>query len=76
MHKEPPIERVSYSISQAVHATSLGKTTLYKLISDGTLRATRVGGRTVIPAESLLSLIGSRPASTSPSSSLHEREDK
>ena len=62
---EPPI---SYSITQAVRVTSLGKTTLYKLISEGKLRATRVGGRTLIPADSLLALVGAPPSSTTSTS--------
>lgn len=52
---DPP--KLAYSIREAVAATSLSKTTLYAKISANELRAVRVGGRTVIPAESLHALI-------------------
>ena len=51
----PP--KIAYSVREAVAATSLSKTTLYCMIGDGTLRAIRVGGRTLIPAESLHALV-------------------
>lgn len=52
---DPP--KLAYSIREAVAATSLSKTTLYAKIAANQLRAVRVGGRTVIPAESLHALI-------------------
>lgn len=52
---DPP--KIGYSIREACHASSLGRTTLYNHISAGRLRAIRVGGRTIIPAESLHALI-------------------
>lgn len=52
---DPP--KLAYSIREAVTATSLSKTTLYAKIAANELRAVRVGGRTVIPAESLHALI-------------------
>ncbi len=51
----PP--KLAYSIREAVTATSLSKTTLYSAIASRKLRAVRVGGRTVIPAESLLAFL-------------------
>lgn len=52
---DPP--KLAYSIREAVAATSLSKTTLYAKIAANELRAVRVGGRTIIPAESLHALI-------------------
>jgi excisionase family DNA binding protein len=52
---DPP--KLAYSIKEACKASSLGRTTLYAHIAAKRLRAVRVGGRTVIPAESLLKLI-------------------
>lgn len=49
--------KIGYSIREAVAATSLGRTTIYNHISAGRLRAVRVGGRTIIPAEALHALI-------------------
>lgn len=52
------IPKIAYSIREASQATSLGRTTLYNYIASGRLKAIRVGGRTVILAESLKALIG------------------
>lgn len=49
--------KIAYSIKEACRASSLGRTTLYGHIAAGRLRAVRVGGRTVIPAESLHALV-------------------
>ena len=49
--------KLAYSINEACRASSLGRTTLYSHIAAGRLRAVRIGGRTVIPAESLRALI-------------------
>ncbi len=51
------IPKLGYSIREACHASSLGRTTLYKAIATGRLRAVRVGGRTIIPAVALIALI-------------------
>jgi excisionase family DNA binding protein len=52
--------KLAYSIREAMHASSLGKTTMYDLIKEGKLQAVRIGGRTVIPAESLHALISGK----------------
>jgi excisionase family DNA binding protein len=51
------LPKIGYSIREACRATSIGRTRVYELIREGRLRATRIGGRTIIPAESLLALI-------------------
>jgi excisionase family DNA binding protein len=50
--------KLAYSIKEACAASSLGRTTIYNHIAAGRLQATRIGGRTVIPAESLQALVG------------------
>jgi excisionase family DNA binding protein len=50
--------KLAFSIREACSASSLGRTTIYKHIAAGRLKAVRVGGRTVIPAESLHALVG------------------
>jgi excisionase family DNA binding protein len=52
---DPP--KIAYSIKEACKASSLGRTTLYAHIAAKRLRAVRIGGRTVIPADSLHALI-------------------
>jgi excisionase family DNA binding protein len=49
--------KLAYSIKEACSASSLGRTTLYSHIAAGRLKAIRVGGRTLIPADSLLALV-------------------
>jgi excisionase family DNA binding protein len=51
----PP--KIAYSVKEACAATSLGRTTLFEHIKNGRLVARKIGGRTVIPAESLRALI-------------------
>ena len=53
------VQKLAYSIREACQASSLGRTTIYSLIGQGRLQAVRVGGRTVIPAESLRNLLAS-----------------
>ncbi len=48
---------LAYSINEASRATSLGRTRLYQLIADGTLKAVKIGNRTLIPAHALHKLI-------------------
>lgn len=51
------LTRLGYSIKEACMVSSLGRTTLYKHIANGKLKANRVGGRTIIPADALHALI-------------------
>jgi excisionase family DNA binding protein len=51
------LSKLTYSIKEACAASSLGRTTLYAHINAGRLRAIRVGGRRLIPADSLRALI-------------------
>lgn len=48
---------IAYSIAAACAASSLGRTRLYQLISEGKLEARKIGRRTLIPAEALRALI-------------------
>jgi excisionase family DNA binding protein len=53
----PDLPRIGFSIKEACQVSSLGRTTIYAHISSGKLRAVRVGGRTIIPADALRALI-------------------
>ncbi|GAA4642002.1 hypothetical protein GCM10023115_03140 [Pontixanthobacter gangjinensis] len=55
--KHPEITKLAYSVQEACAATSLGRTSIWNHIKEGRLRAIRVGGRTLIPADALHSLI-------------------
>lgn len=49
--------KLAYSIKEACDVSSLGRTTIYKHIATGRLVTKRIGGRTIILADSLLALI-------------------
>ena len=50
-------EKLAYSVYEACEATSLKRSTIYAYISAGRLRVVRIGGRTIIPADSLRTLL-------------------
>ena len=50
-------ERISYGIGDAVKATGLGRTTIYRLIKEGELKSVMIGGRRLIPAMELRKLM-------------------
>jgi len=52
-------EPLAYSIKEACRVSSIGRTRIYALINEGRLKATKVGRRTLVNAESLRELVGS-----------------
>ena len=52
-HPQP----LAYSVADACKVSSIGKTRLYALISEGRLEVRKIGKRTLIPAASLRALI-------------------
>jgi excisionase family DNA binding protein len=64
-HKTPaksPHAPLCYSVKDACHVSSIGRTRLYSLIAEGKLQARKVGKRTLIPADSLRALISGEAA--------------
>lgn len=55
--EELQLVKFAYSIREACHVSSLGRTTIYNHIAAGRLKSKRIGGRVVIPADSLRNLI-------------------
>ena len=51
------MDKMSYTISDAISFTGLGKTTLYNLIGEGRIRSVKIGTRTLVPASDLLALL-------------------
>ena len=51
--KEQMMEKLLYSISEAVAATGIGRTNLYSHIKVGNLPIIKIGDRTCITAEAL-----------------------
>jgi len=58
------LPKLAYSVKEACLVSSLGKTTIYARIAAGHLKVVRIGGRTVIPAESLHALINGESCET------------
>jgi excisionase family DNA binding protein len=56
-----PIERLAYSPTEAAQALGCSRQTIYNRLDDGTLRAVKLGGRTLIPATVLAELLGGGP---------------
>lgn len=54
------ITKLAFSIREACEATSLSRSSIYAHIAAGRLHTVRIGGRTVIPANSLQSLLEGR----------------
>jgi excisionase family DNA binding protein len=58
----PTDQALAYSIPDAARVCGLGRTTVYKLVSEGRLELRKVGTRSLITAASLRSLVGEFPA--------------
>ena len=54
---QPPLPRLVYTIREACLVSTFGRATLFKHITAGRLNAVRIGGRTLIPMESLHRLL-------------------
>lgn len=52
-----PLPRPVYTVKEACSVSTLARATIYNHINAGRLRVVRVGGRTLIPADSLHQLI-------------------
>ena len=52
-----PAPRLTLTIAEALRATGLGRTTLYKLIGSGRVRRVKVGKRTLIRYDDLQKLV-------------------
>lgn len=52
---------ITVRINEASRLTGVGRTKIYELISDGTLRLVKVGRASLIPMEDLHRLIAVRP---------------
>jgi excisionase family DNA binding protein len=56
------LQKLAYSIREACAASSLSRTSIYAAISSGRLKAIRVNGRRLIPAENLHNLLSGEAA--------------
>ena len=51
------LQKACYSVNETLHLTSISRTTLYALIKDRRLRPIKVGRKTLIGADDLVSLL-------------------
>lgn len=51
------MEKLAYSITETARVLSLGRTSVYHMISDGRLEAFKLGRRTLIKASSIKRLV-------------------
>lgn len=56
------MQKLAYSVKQAVEVSSLSRSSIYNHISAGRLESRRVSGRTIIPAASLEKLLSGEAA--------------
>lgn len=60
MYPSPSFEQIAYSIDDAIKATTLGRTMIFRAIRDGKLETRKFGRRRLILAESLRAFIENR----------------
>ena len=58
------LQRLSYTVPDALAATGIGRTHFYKLVANGDIAAIKSGRRTLIPADSLRSYLEQLPAAS------------
>lgn len=61
MKQEVSAEKLAYTVKKAASALGIGRTTVWRAISEGELAAVKLGSRTLIPSEALRTWIGSLP---------------
>jgi len=57
----PDVERIGFSVDEAVFASGVKRSTLYKLIRTGQLRTVTIARRRIIPASALRALVEGTP---------------
>lgn len=55
-------EKLSYTVKEAASATGVSVATIWRALQSGDLQKIKWGGRTLIPAQSLESLLKNRAA--------------
>ncbi|MGA1343893.1 MAG: helix-turn-helix domain-containing protein [Hyphomonas sp.] len=61
MKQEVSAKKLAYTVKKAATALVIGRTTVWRAISEGELAAVKLGSRTLIPSEALRTWIGSFP---------------
>ena len=69
----PDSEKVAYRVNDFCKAHGVGRTTTYKLIAEGKIKAVKIGGRTLIIKASADALLLARPLERWPSKERRRR---
>jgi len=56
------MEKMAYRIPEAVQVTGIGRSKIYQLVHEGSLKVIKIGGRTLIARAELEALLQSRSA--------------
>jgi excisionase family DNA binding protein len=56
---EQAVDRLAYSVPEALHALGIGRTAFYAAVDAGTIRTVKVGRRRLVPRSALLELLES-----------------
>lgn len=51
------MDPITISVADAVHALGMGRTTIYKLLKNGSISSVRIGRRRLVLVESLQQLV-------------------
>ncbi|WP_374546639.1 helix-turn-helix domain-containing protein [Rhodoblastus sp.] len=57
MRTNPDNEKRAFHVKEAAKTYGWSRSTLYKMMKDGTLRSVRIGGRRLIPRDALEALL-------------------
>lgn len=57
MREKLPTPKLAFGINETAFALSLGRTKVYALINEGALRTIKIGGRRLITANSIYTLL-------------------
>lgn len=56
-HRETSLEPIAVRIPEACRLTGIGRSKLYELIAEGHIEIVKIGAMTLVPMESLRSLV-------------------
>jgi excisionase family DNA binding protein len=73
------LRKAAYTVDEVAEILSLGRNLVFDLLNSGDLKRVRVGRRTIIPAESIISFLDKKCAEEAPAnpygSALHKMNE-
>ncbi len=62
MHDHDTVAPLAYTAEQAARALNISRSSIYNLIAEGSLKATMIAGRRLIPVAELQALLRAQPS--------------